>query len=99
MSGTASTGSVADAFAATVARCADRAFLLVLPETAAAYGIASGSITYAEAAADIARQRGAYAAAGYGQGHRVGLMLENRPSFFRHWLALNDLGASVVPDV
>ncbi len=38
-----------------------------------------------------------YAAAGYGHGHRVGLMLENRPAFLFHWFALNALGASVVP--
>ena len=30
---------------------------------------------------------------GYGVGHRVGLLLENRPAFFLHWLALNALGA------
>jgi acyl-CoA synthetase (AMP-forming)/AMP-acid ligase II len=38
-----------------------------------------------------------YAAAGYGHGHRVALLLENRPEFLVHWLALNALGASVVP--
>ena len=38
-----------------------------------------------------------YREAGYGVGHRVGLMLENRPDFFFHWFALNGLGASVVP--
>jgi acyl-CoA synthetase (AMP-forming)/AMP-acid ligase II len=38
-----------------------------------------------------------YAAAGYGVGHRVGLMLDNRPAAFLHWLALNRLGTSVVP--
>ena len=38
-----------------------------------------------------------YRAAGYGIGHRVGLMLENRPAAFLHWFALNELGASVVP--
>ena len=36
-------------------------------------------------------------AAGYGHGHRVGLLLENRPAFLFHWLALNALGVSVVP--
>jgi acyl-CoA synthetase (AMP-forming)/AMP-acid ligase II len=39
----------------------------------------------------------AYRAAGYGAGQRVGLLLENRPSYFRHWLALNAIGVSVVP--
>ena len=38
-----------------------------------------------------------YAAAGYGIGHRVGLMLDNRPAAFLHWFALNRLGTSVVP--
>jgi acyl-CoA synthetase (AMP-forming)/AMP-acid ligase II len=38
-----------------------------------------------------------YRAAGYGVGHRVGLMLENRPAAFLHWFALNGLGVSVVP--
>ncbi len=33
-----------------------------------------------------------YADAGYGPGHRVGLLLENRPAFFLHWFALNALG-------
>ena len=38
-----------------------------------------------------------YAAAGYGHGHRAGLLLENRPDFFLHWFALNALGVGVVP--
>ena len=89
--------SVAAAFATTAERARDRPFFLVLPETAHAYGIAPRTITYAEAAADIARLRAAYAAAGYGAGHRIGLMLENRPAFLLHWIALNGLGAAVVP--
>ncbi len=38
-----------------------------------------------------------YRIAGYGHGHRVALLLENRPEYFMHMLALNSLGASVVP--
>lgn len=38
-----------------------------------------------------------FAAAGYGAGHRVALLLENRPEFFVHWFALNALGVSIVP--
>jgi acyl-CoA synthetase (AMP-forming)/AMP-acid ligase II len=89
--------TVAAAFADTAGRCAERAFLRVLPETALAYGIVPRTITYDDMATDITRLRAAYTAAGYGVGHRVGLMLENRPAFFLHWLALNGLGASVVP--
>ena len=34
---------------------------------------------------------------GYGPGHRVALKLETRPEFPLHFLALNSLGAAVVP--
>ncbi|MFJ1302548.1 AMP-binding protein [Pseudomonadota bacterium AL_CKDN230030165-1A_HGKHYDSX7] len=73
------------------------AFLCVLPETAGLYGIAPGELSYADAAARVETLRSAYAAAGYGHGHRAGLLLENRPDFFLHWFALNALGVSVVP--
>src|SRR5262249_52740334 len=33
----------------------------------------------------------------YGRGHRVALKLGNRPEFLLHFLALNSLGASIVP--
>jgi acyl-CoA synthetase (AMP-forming)/AMP-acid ligase II len=89
--------TVAAAFAETAATCPRQPFLCVLPETAHAYGIAPGTITYGDAFARVARLRATYAAAGYGTGHRIGLMLENRPAFFLHWLALNGLGAGVVP--
>ncbi len=89
--------TVAARFAETAARCPEHPFLLVLAETARAYGIASGTITYAGAASRVDELRAAYAAAGYGPGHRVGLMLENRPECFFHFLALNGLGVGVVP--
>ncbi len=84
-------------FTDSAARWADRPFLCVLPETAAIYGIEAGELSYRDADARIAALRDAYAAAGYGHGHRVGLLLENRPAFFLHWFALNALGVSVVP--
>ncbi len=89
--------TVANAFAATASRHMDEAFLIVSPETAETYGIAAGPITYGAAARQIARLRDRYAASGYKAGYRVGLLLENRPAFFFHWLALNGLGAGVVP--
>jgi acyl-CoA synthetase (AMP-forming)/AMP-acid ligase II len=85
------------ALRATAARYPDRPFLCVLPETAAIYGVAAGEITYAEMLAAVEAQEAVYRQAGVGAGHRVGLLLENRPAFFRHWFALNGLGASVVP--
>lgn len=89
--------TVHQAFALAAVRWAKQAFLCILPETANIYGIAAGELRYAEAAERIEALRAAYAAAGYGHGHRVGILLENRPSFFLHWFALNALGVSVVP--
>lgn len=92
-----SAATVAAAFAASVARYPDHPFLCVLPETAGIYGVAPGEITYAALGHEIAPLRDAYRATGYGHGHRVGILVDNRPDFFRHWLALNALGVSLVP--
>ncbi len=89
--------TVFDAFARAAARHGDKPFLAVLPETAQAYGIAAGEISYGEALARIGALREAYRAKGYGAGHRVGILMENRPGFFLHWFALNALGVSLVP--
>ena len=89
--------SVYDAFSATARRTPGTSFLCTEAVTAEVYGIPPGSITWGEAAAQVERLREAYAAAGYGHGHRVGLLLENRPAFLFHWFALNAVGASVVP--
>src|SRR4051812_40201672 len=89
--------TVFEAFARTAARHGEKPFLAVLPETAQAYGVPAGEIGYGEALARIGAQRDAYRAKGYGAGHRVGILMENRPGFFLHWFALNSLGVSVVP--
>ncbi len=90
-------GSVYGRFAAAAGRWPQRPFLNVLPETAKAYGISSGELTYDDALAEIDRLREAYFAAGYKSGARVMLLLENRPEYVLHWFALNALGLSVVP--
>src|SRR3954470_19273328 len=84
-------------FAATAARVPSGEFLWTDPVTAQVYGIPAQPVSWAEAAAEVERLRAVYAEAGYGHGHRVGLLLENRPAFLFHWFALNALGASVVP--
>jgi acyl-CoA synthetase (AMP-forming)/AMP-acid ligase II len=89
--------SVFDAFSRAAARHGDKPFLAVLPETAAAYGIAAGEISYGAALERITALAEAYRASGYGAGQRVGILLENRPAFFLHWFALNALGVSLVP--
>ena len=55
------------------------------------------SISYGEAAQQIDALSQSYAQAGYGRGSRVALLLENRPEFILHWLALNSIGASIAP--
>jgi acyl-CoA synthetase (AMP-forming)/AMP-acid ligase II len=74
-----------------------RAFLQVLPETAQAYAIEASEISYAEMLQRADRAAAGYAKHGIRMGDRVGLLLENRPAFVEHWLALNSLGASIVP--
>ncbi len=91
------TPTVAAAFDQAAATWGEHPFLCVLPETAAIYGVPAGELSYAEVQAQVLALRAAYAQGGYGHGHRVGLLLENRPAFFLHWFALNVLGVSVVP--
>ena len=89
--------TVYEAFKQVAARRGDAAFLHVEAVTAQTYGIEPGPRTWREVAREVERLRKAYALAGYGHGHRVGLLLDNRPAFFTHWLALNALGISIVP--
>jgi acyl-CoA synthetase (AMP-forming)/AMP-acid ligase II len=89
--------TVFEAFARAAARHGDRPCLAVLPETAKAYAIAPGELSYGDVLARVSQLIEAYRAQGYGHGHRVGLLLENRPAYFLHWYALNALGVSVVP--
>ncbi len=75
----------------------DRPFLSVLPRVSKLWGIEAQEVSFHQLYNLAIELLLAYAAAGYGHGHRVGLVLDNRPSFFVHWFALNGLGVSVVP--
>ncbi|HVS75695.1 MAG TPA: AMP-binding protein [Steroidobacteraceae bacterium] len=90
-------GTVHEAFRRAAEEHAEREFLCLLPHAAASYALQARSWTYRQAAHEVAALLRRYREAGYGHGHRAGLMLENRPAFFFHWLALNALGVSVVP--
>jgi acyl-CoA synthetase (AMP-forming)/AMP-acid ligase II len=89
--------TVWEAFRHAAAQHGDRPCLAVLPETAKAYGIEAGELSYGQAERRILGLVEAYRAQGYGHGHRVATLLENRPAFLLHWYALNALGVSVVP--
>lgn len=85
------------AFKHTTEQWPDNDFMVVLPETADIYGIEAGALSYKDALAEIDRLAEQYGQTGYAHGHRVGILLENRPAFILHWLALNKLGVSIVP--
>ena len=89
--------TVRAAFEAAAEQHAEKPFISVPAATASAYGLAAHDLSYAQARAAIGRLTNAYRRAGYGHGHRIGVLLENRPDFFLHWFALNALGVSLVP--
>ena len=84
-------------FLKTESNVSAQAFLHIPRQAARGYRDGPVDYTYAQAlqAADELSER--YAAAGYGRGVRVAVMLDNRAEFFLHFLALNKLGVSVVP--
>jgi len=84
-------------FRETALRRGEAGFLNVLPETADVYRSTAGEISYRALLDRVAHWRSALANRGYGEGHRVGLLLQNRPVFVELWFALNALGVSVVP--
>src|SRR6267378_891965 len=81
--------TVFSAFEQTAGAHGAKPFLRVLPERL--------QLSYAAALDKVTDIAARYRARGYGAGHRVALRLENRPEFLLHFLALNSIGASVVP--
>ncbi len=89
--------SVYEAFVHSKDRFPHRPFLKIVSDTASRYGIEAREYTYTETADQVDQLIQAYHSANLGHGHRVALLLENRPEMFFNWLALNRLGVSVVP--
>ena len=89
--------TVYQAFQATAARWPENGFIAAPPMATRDYHPEGVEFSYSWtlASADALKER--YQAAGYGFGHRVALLLEMRPEFFFHFLALNALGVSIVP--
>ena len=80
------------------ARANPEATLLIAPASAGLpYASQGFRYSYGEVFAEAAALSRRFAAAGYGLGSRVALLLENRPEFFTFWLALNAIGVSIVP--
>ena len=75
----------------------DNLFLHIPEQATAAYRDGPVDLTYHETLDQVSVLSARYGDAGYGPGHRVALVLENRAEFFLHFLALNRLGVSIVP--
>jgi acyl-CoA synthetase (AMP-forming)/AMP-acid ligase II len=82
-----------DAFARARERYHDRPFIHIPA------GCPGGplDLTYGEAGTAVERVAAGYRHVGYGKGHHVALLLDSRAEFFLHWLALNAVGATVIP--
>jgi len=89
--------TVFDTFDRTARAAPHHVFLCAPPAAGRAYHPDGVEFTYGQTREASEALRHAYGAAGYGHGHRVALLLENRPEFFFHFLALNALGVSIVP--
>ena len=90
-------GSIFELFERTCERTPERPMLCVPRLAGRDYYPDGIEVRYAQVGAALAALRERYASAGYRHGHRVALLLEQRPEFFFHYLALNALRCSVVP--
>lgn len=89
--------TVFETFAASAIRYGARPFLHIPASAAGEYAAGPIDYTYDQALLEVERLRARYARAGYGHGHRVALLLDNRAETFLHFLALNAVGAGIVP--
>ena len=89
--------TIAELWAEAVGCYPAHPFLAVPPNPDRAYLPDGIVISYRTADAEIQRLAEIYRKAGYGVGHRVAILLDNRPEHILHRLALNSVGASVVP--
>jgi len=90
-------GTVYEVVREAAQRWPDNAMLCAPPMPGRGYDPDGIEYSYGQAWQAIEALRERYAAAGYGHGHRVALLLEQRPQFFFHYLALNALGCAIVP--
>ena len=84
-------------FAATADAAAFRPFLCIPERRDRAYFPDGIELSYGQVLGQIVALSDRYRASGFGHGHRACLLLENRPDFIVHWLALNSIGISIVP--
>lgn len=90
-------GTLYQTFLRTVQRFPERAAYAVPPMPKRAYHPQGWEVTWQQTFDEVERKKAVYQRAGYGLGHRVAILFEQRPEFVFHYLALNALGVSVVP--
>lgn len=90
-------GTLYQSLQRAVARFPDRAAYCVPPMAGRAYHPDGWEVTWAQTFASVQEKLEVYRRAGYGMGHRVAILFNQRPEFFFHYYALNALGVGVVP--
>lgn len=90
-------GTLFDSLQRTVRDHPSRPAYAVPPMQGRAYHPQGWEVTWAQTLAAVEEKRQIYQSAGFGHGHRVAILFNQRPEFFFHYYALNALGASVVP--
>ncbi len=89
--------TIGDALFDAADRYGANALLAAPPNPARAYHPQGFQISFEDAAGAVRGLMRRYADAGYGSGHRIGLLLESRPEHMLHKLAMNALGICCVP--
>lgn len=89
--------SVYARFLKSVHQYSSHPFLHIPVQATQSYSELTVDFSYSEMHAAVEEAQAYYVKAGYGNGHRVALVLENRAEFFQHFFALNGLGVCVVP--
>jgi len=89
--------TIGDAFARAAIAYAQRPFLAAPAGAHRSYHRNGYEIDYATASREVQRLCEIYSGRGFGHGHRIAMLLDNRPEHFLYKLAFNSLGISCVP--
>jgi acyl-CoA synthetase (AMP-forming)/AMP-acid ligase II len=90
-------GTLYQSLQRAVAKYGPQAAYVVPPMPGRPYYPEGKEFTWQQTWAEVEKRKAHYAAAGYGPGHRVAILFDQRPEFVFHHFALNALGCSTVP--
>ena len=89
--------TIGEAFERAVSAYSARSFLAVPAGEHRIYHRGGYEIDFANAGRQVSALCETYRLLGYGHGHRVAMLLDNRPEHYLHKLAMNTLGICCVP--